>query len=581
MLKRQLDEGFCGSGDRATTRSATSSARILGAVVATAAVLELLVMAILAAVIPAGLSPFAVAALDALLLVVLVTPALWLLVIKPTCAAMTSEAAKFATLLEAAPDAIIGIDSGGRIRLANAHAEAMFGHTREELRGQPVEILVPERTREDFSRQRDAFLAAPSTTTTGVGLILAARRKDGGELPVEVSMSHVTLPEGPLVLTVVRDISAQKKARAELMQMNQRLQDGIAELAERTQQMHMLVELGELLQACQTAEESYAVIGRSIERLFPSLSGSLFLMSSSLGTLESVANWGDGAASTQRVFKSDACWALRLGRAQEAGDAPCPEGCRVPGTAARAVAICLPLTARKETLGVLQLSGGSSPDGLLPEATRTLADAVAEQLALGLATLRLRDELRNQSIRDPLTGLFNRRFLEEWLGPELRRAARGKRPLSVLLLDLDHFKRFNDSFGHEGGDMVLREVGALLRSQVRAGDVACRLGGEELAVLLPEARLEDAAKRAEQIRRQVEGLAVLLGGRALGQVTVSIGVSAFPQHGDSQEALLRAADAALYEAKAGGRNRVVAAEVSGPVAASKPRRREDEEVAGG
>jgi diguanylate cyclase (GGDEF)-like protein len=185
---------------------------------------------------------------------------------------------------------------------------------------------------------------------------------------------------------------------------------------------------------------------------------------------------------------------------------------------------------------------------------------VAEQFALALANVRLRETLRGQSIRDPLTGLFNRRYMEETLDRELSRAERGRRALSVVLLDIDRFKHFNDTFGHEAGDTVLASLGALLRSVSRASDVACRYGGEEFALILPEASLQDARRRAEEIQDAIRGLRVSHGGRPLEGVRCSMGVAAFPEHGEAGGALLRAADAALYRAKREGRDQVVLAD---------------------
>jgi diguanylate cyclase (GGDEF)-like protein len=185
-----------------------------------------------------------------------------------------------------------------------------------------------------------------------------------------------------------------------------------------------------------------------------------------------------------------------------------------------------------------------------------LAHTVAEHIALAFANLRLRETLRVQSVRDPLTGLFNRRYMEESLERELRRSARHRRSLGVLLLDLDHFKTFNDTFGHGAGDILLRELGHFLQGNVRGEDISCRYGGEEFALILPDAPLDSTLQRAEQLREQVRQLQVTHHGRALGAVSVSIGVAVYPQHGASAEELLAAADRALYQAKAGGRNRV-------------------------
>ncbi len=184
----------------------------------------------------------------------------------------------------------------------------------------------------------------------------------------------------------------------------------------------------------------------------------------------------------------------------------------------------------------------------------------AGQVGLSIANIRLREALRTQSIRDALTGLYNRRNLEEMLEREARRAVRAEQSLGILILDLDHFKGFNDTYGHDAGDTVLRETGSFLAKSVRAEDVVCRFGGEEFVIILPTADLEASRARAERIRSKLRDLTVLHQGQSLGRITISIGVSALPLHGTSPKELLEAADAALYRAKREGRDRVALAE---------------------
>jgi len=158
-----------------------------------------------------------------------------------------------------------------------------------------------------------------------------------------------------------------------------------------------------------------------------------------------------------------------------------------------------------------------------------------------------------------LTGLYNRRYLEEVLEREIRRAGRAAQSLGLLMLDLDHFKRFNDTFGHDAGDAVLREAATLLLKNVRAEDFVCRFGGEEFVVILPTADVEGAHTRAESLRTKMRELTIMHQGKSLGMVTFSVGVASFPEHGISPKDLMAAADGALYEAKRGGRDQVAVA----------------------
>jgi diguanylate cyclase (GGDEF)-like protein len=187
----------------------------------------------------------------------------------------------------------------------------------------------------------------------------------------------------------------------------------------------------------------------------------------------------------------------------------------------------------------------------------------AAQVGLSVANIRLREALRIQSVRDALTGLYNRRYLEETLEREMRRAARAVQSLGILMIDLDHFKKFNDTYGHDAGDAVLRETGASLSKGIRAEDFVCRFGGEEFVVILPTADPETSRARAERLRTKMRELTIMYQGKSLGMVTISVGVAAFPAHGTSPKELMAAADAALYEAKRGGRDQVVVA--SAPV----------------
>jgi diguanylate cyclase (GGDEF)-like protein len=183
-----------------------------------------------------------------------------------------------------------------------------------------------------------------------------------------------------------------------------------------------------------------------------------------------------------------------------------------------------------------------------------LAISAASQIALSLASLQLRETLREQSIRDPLTRLFNRRFLEESFERELQLACRKKQSIAVLFLDLDHFKRFNDTFGHDAGDLVLQSLADLFRNFFRATDICCRYGGEEFAIILPESSSQDAAIRADALRSEVKNLRLQYKKQSLGQLTLSVGVAAFPEHGSTSEELLKLADQCLYESKANGRD---------------------------
>jgi diguanylate cyclase (GGDEF)-like protein len=196
-------------------------------------------------------------------------------------------------------------------------------------------------------------------------------------------------------------------------------------------------------------------------------------------------------------------------------------------------------------------------DQVLPIAAAIVVATIA-LLLFGL--VRALAVAEAQATHDKLTGLNNRHYMHEWLERELKRATRHGRPLGAIMMDLDHFKRINDEYGHGAGDQVLREVAAALKRSSRQSDIACRYGGEEFLLLMPESPLEATVRRAEQLRGEIAKLDLAYQKRPLGRVTLSAGIAVFPEHGADQDTLLRNADAALYRAKQGGRDRVATAQ---------------------
>jgi len=320
----------------------------------------------------------------------------------------------------------------------------------------------------------------------------------------------------------------------------------------------MLAKMGELLQSCVNRDEVFAAALGFAPRIFPAVRGAVALLNAGRNQAEVIGSWS-GCELSAMEFDPTACWALRTGHPHlvVAGDstAPCAHAAGVKNTY-----LCIPILAQGETLGILHIqSTNEAPQ--LEASELSFKTTFAGQVGLSIANIRLREALRAQSVRDALTGLYNRRYLEEVLDREMRRAGRAAQTLGVLMLDLDHFKRFNDTYGHEAGDAVLRETATFLLKNVRAEDFVCRFGGEEFVIILPTADLEGSRARAERLRSKMAELTILHQGRSLGMVTFSVGVAAFPEHGMSPQELMAAADAALYEAKRGGRDRVVVASV--------------------
>jgi diguanylate cyclase (GGDEF)-like protein/PAS domain S-box-containing protein len=328
-------------------------------------------------------------------------------------------------------------------------------------------------------------------------------------------------------------------------------------LKERSQRATLLAKMGELLQSCHAREEVFSAALGFAPKIFPSRRGAIALFNASHNLLEVTGHWRD-CQLPATSFEPESCWALRTGHPHLvlAGDntARCTHAVGVDSTY-----LCVPILAQREALGILHIQA-TDQDPNLGEAEMSFNTTFAAQVGLSVANIRLREALRSQSTKDPLTGLYNRRYLQEMLEREIRRAIRAEQALGILMLHLDHFKNFNDTYGHEAGDSVLRETGAFLVRSIRAEDFVCRYGGEEFVVILPTADIRAAAGRAERIRSKLRDLVVMHDGRSLGLITVSIGVAALPNHGTNEKDLLQAADAALYRAKREGRDRVVVAD---------------------
>ncbi|GAB4281807.1 MAG: hypothetical protein Fur0025_10590 [Oscillatoriaceae cyanobacterium] len=359
------------------------------------------------------------------------------------------------------------------------------------------------------------------------------------------------------VLGTATDITDRKRVEHQLQEANEKLIVWVKELESHNREITLLGEMSDFLQACLRVEEACKAIDTLIQPLFPDIGGAVFLINESNNLMEAVATWGNNSWG-ETVLAPHECWALRRGRLHSVDKIDSGLRCghlhRVQHLEG---SLCVPMMAQGETLGLLLLI--ASEPGQLTPGKKRLASMVAEHVSLALANLKLRETLEHQSIRDPLTGLFNRRYMEEFLELELRRASRKQQSLGVVMMDVDYFKRFNDTFGHEAGDTLLRELGMLLKNSLRGSDVACRYGGEELTLILPECSLADALERAEQIRQEIKAMQVRHRGELLGAVTVSSGVACFPEHGSTGDAVIRAADMALYRAKKAGRDRSISA----------------------
>jgi diguanylate cyclase (GGDEF)-like protein/PAS domain S-box-containing protein len=462
--------------------------------------------------------------------------------------------AVFAAIVQFSDGAIVGLTPECVITTWNPAAERLFGYSAADAVGHGVEILIPPGT-----------ARGPSVLTRVAGGERIEHhetqvvRKDGSLLSISLNASPIRNDQGAVVgiSSIAYDITEARRSREALRGAHDDLAHSVAELGRRNIEVTLLNEMGDLLQSCADLDEVSKVIRKYARQLFPGQAGTVSVIAPSRNLLEVVAMWGE--IPGEGPFGPQDCWALRRGRVHRVDDAADELICPHAGAAPPGGYVCVPMMAQGETLGLLHLQAGSAEDpgyGIAGDARQRLAVPVAEHLSLALANFTLRESLRNQSIRDPLTGLFNRRYMDEPLQRELARASRNHSSVAVLAIDVDHFKAFNDAYGHPAGDALLTSLGALLQARIRSEDIACRSGGEEFNLILPDCGRDDALVRADALRVAVKGLEVGIRGRSYGGVTVSVGVAAFPGNGADSGTLLQEADSALYRAKSEGRDRV-------------------------
>ncbi|WP_233221975.1 GGDEF domain-containing protein [Allosphingosinicella deserti] len=379
---------------------------------------------------------------------------------------------------------------------------------------------------------------------------LAARNAHGERLEANISTGRTVVLALQIVsggLTVLCLFVAFRLGRSEA---NGR-REAMTQALEAHGRVKILFEMADILQSATGYEDANAVLRSSASRLLPDLHGCLYVFNNSRDRLDLLTEW-NGERADQQSIAPGACWALKRGKPHVNTDAPFSLTCAHHSGDQQVLEV--PMMARGELYGLLTFSSlntNSVPD---QKANGGIISALADAMSLALSNIALREKLRNQALRDPLTGLYNRRYMEDMLDRFVLLSARTGTPVGLVMIDLDHFKRLNDEHGHLLGDTVLRAVAQTIKEGLRETDIACRYGGEELIVLLPDCTLEDAAAKAETLRARVEALSDIHGVR----ITASFGVAASPETDSSVRDLIASADAALYEAKHAGRNRVVA-----------------------
>ena len=480
--------------------------------------------------------------------------------------------AHYRLLMDTASEGIWIVDRIGRISFANPHLADMLGTTPEQVKGRALLEMVPETERPDIIN-----LLQRQQRGEAVRTLCHLLRPDG--TPVAVQISSTPMTQGGATgssLSVITDLSDQMKVQDELRkvaaELQQQVQGRTLAYRETANQLATMLEtsraqsraygilqdLSDMLQSCPTPNEAARVAGEFATRLFHADSGSIYIIEPGQARFRLLGSWGLQNETAETLHLND-CWGLRQNQAYPHNENQIGLRCHHLSIGPNRHSCCMPMFANGQATGLICLR--SDQPFLGDNAERTAANQKIQRLfasnvAQFMANLTLRQTLEQASLRDPLTNLFNRRYFNEQLAIEFERASRARSPLALQMVDIDHFKRLNDRYGHEAGDRVLRQVSEVLTQSARAGDIVCRWGGEEFLILMPGLNGTSAKRRADEIRRRVNERVEVVGGTP---VSVSIGVAAYPEHASDPDGLINVSDRALYASKGAGRNRVTVA----------------------
>jgi diguanylate cyclase (GGDEF)-like protein/PAS domain S-box-containing protein len=461
-------------------------------------------------------------------------------------------------ILNTAADAIITIDHTGCIESCNRAASQIFGYGTNELVSMNVRDLMPFGHAERHDGYITDYMRTGRGRIIGVGRELIAKRRDGSEFPIELTVNEIKLEGRRLFVGMLRDVSERKANEEQRSKLTRELTHRVEELDRLNEENALLSRLGSYLQACSSKEEAYDVLLAHARVLFPDDSGAFYAMSET-GNSDCVLSWGDEQGVLSHAVQKQDCWALRRGVVHETSDAGASLRCQHYDGIGTGSQCCIPVMTQNGPIGLLTLHVPSADDEDKADQrvahSLSLITGIADRLGPALSGIELRARLHEDSIRDPLTKLYNRRFMSESLSRELSRARRADSPLSLVVLDLDRFKQVNDEYGHDVGDNVLATVAQKLTEVIREEDYVYRYGGEEFVIILATANLDTARERAQEVCHEVRALRISTEKGAL-QITVSAGVATFPEHGGTQEELFVQADKALYLAKQSGRDRI-------------------------
>lgn len=470
--------------------------------------------------------------------------------------AKTIDADTYASLVARnAVDSAIITDTDGKILWVNDGFVKVTGYVLDEVAGKKPGAILQGR---DTSKGTIAIVRDALAKRHPIRTEILNYTRDGAPYWIEMSIAPIFDETGRHThfMAIQRDINDRRTVEAQ----NQAILDEEKRLQ---YERKLLTQSSEWLYSAKSMQELLDVVSRSIRTLMPEIVGQLYIYSNSRNTLDMALCWGDPPDNPH--VAPDDCWALRRGRAYQFGrsliEFPCPHAADE-----QSPYFCLPIVAHGDTIGLLHLSfphislaqaAAGNFDQFLDSRWRT-AQVCAEQISLAIANVRLRMELHDQSVRDQLTGLWNRRWFLDAARRDMAQCRADGSPFGLISIDVDHFKRFNDHHGHDAGDAVLEAVGAHMARVFQDPMTPCRLGGEEFVVICPRMAGTACQDIAESFRTSIQRMSLRHGKTDLPPISVSCGVAVT----DNAQPLglldqLKLADNALYAAKDGGRNQTV------------------------
>lgn len=449
-----------------------------------------------------------------------------------------------------ATDSVVCADASGITIWVNRQFTEMSGYTLEEMVGRKPGSVLQGR---DTDAETVAEIREAIKQRTGITTEILNYHKDGSPYWIKLTITPLFDDEGKLTgfLSIERDVTSYKNLieQAAAQSEKERLKNG---------DLKLIGQMSSWLFSAQSLDELVFIIGESMARIFPHTDGALYLYSNSRDCLEYAAGWHDEKEKDHQ-FKADECWALRRGRSYTYGTQAISMSCHHIGDPKNAYA-CMPIIAHGDMIGLLHLDFRRIPAKNLNQAEQRqlerdleLAQICVEQISLATAIVRLQTELRHKSVKDSLTGLWNRRWFLDMAASELRRATKSEKPMAIAMLDVDHFKRFNDDHGHDAGDTALKVLSAHLSDIDREGVFAARFGGEEFAIICANTTCEEAVTLVDELRDKVSRAPIIHAGQRLPSLSFSAGVAKAGTISDLRT-LISCADKALYAAKAAGRH---------------------------